>query len=206
MDKSIDVSNFEVLDGSVFVIWKWKWYEDHLESESDGEGEGNSCNQQAPEGNPAADEEAGSSEEEQDIVGAMVAIGWTSTVTHTVPFKCMGSAKELRYQEALARAAQLLHAGEDVPCNLVPEPTNPVDSRAIAFHCKVDGSWKCIGYVLREVLEDVHTAINDKVIIRVQFEWVKFMVHWKQPGWYAAVSITRFGEWSRTVTSSQSQK
>ena len=40
--------------------------------------------------------------------------------------------------------------------DLVPEPENPQDSKAIAFKCKVDGKWCVIGYVVREALDVVH--------------------------------------------------
>ena len=38
---------------------------------------------------------------------------------------------------------------EDVPCILQAEPSNPVDAKAVASKCKVDGSWKTIGYAVR---------------------------------------------------------
>ena len=60
-------------------------------------------------------------------------------ITHSIVFKCIGCTKEHRYQEILCRAAQYLARGEDLPCIVEPEPSNPVDARAIAFKCKVDG-------------------------------------------------------------------
>ena len=48
-----------------------------------------------------------------------------------------------------------------------PEPTNPVDARAIAFQCKVDATSKTIGYVVSEVLDDVHLAISTDSIKEV---------------------------------------
>ena len=74
--------------------------------------------------------------------------------------------------------------------------SNPVDAKAIAFKCEVDGSWKTIGYAVSEVLDDLHAALEQKVIINVKFEWIKLIFHWRVPGWYAGISITRNGEWS----------
>ena len=54
-------------------------------------------------------------------------------MTHTVTFKCMGTTKEDRYHETLARVAQLRNAGQDIPYRLQPEPENPFDSLAIAL-------------------------------------------------------------------------
>ena len=41
-------------------------------------------------------------------------IGFSPVVTHTITFKCIGSNNEKRYQETLARVAQLRNGGQDV--------------------------------------------------------------------------------------------
>ena len=46
------------------------------------------------------------------------------------------------------------------------------DSKAIAFHCELEGKWYLIGEVVRGVLDAVHKAIQDKNIISVKFAWV----------------------------------
>jgi len=56
---------------------------------------------------------------------------------------------------------------------------------------------------VKEALDDVHSAINDKKILRVKFDWIKFIVHFKRPGWYAGIRMTQSGEWSQTVLQSQ---
>ena len=133
-------------------------------------------------------------------------LGFSPIVTHTVTFKCIGTTKEDRYQETLARVAQLRNAGQEVLCKLQPEPENPFDSLAITFRCEVDSSWYTIGYVVKEALDDVHEALSAKKIIAVSFDWVKFVIYWRTPGWYAGIKISRIGEWSRTVVLSQSAK
>ena len=45
---------------------------------------------------------------------------------------------------------------------------NPVDARAIAFKLETDGCWKCVGYVVREVQEEVHSALQAKAITLVK--------------------------------------
>ena len=96
----------------------------------------------------------------------------------------------------------LMQQGENVEVKLVPEPDNPYDSKAIAFHCKVDGNWCLIGYVVREVLDTVHQAIKEKKIIYSKFAWVKYRVVWLRsgPGFYAGVNIALDGEWPTIVT------
>lgn len=74
----------------------------------------------------------------------------------------MGTTKDGRHQETLARVAQLRSAGQEVQCKLQVEPENPIDSLAIAFRCEVDNSWHTIGYVVKKALNDVHEALSAK--------------------------------------------
>ena len=127
-------------------------------------------------------------------------------VTHAVTFKCIGCTKENAYQEMLKRIAQMQHRGEDVPCKIQPEPENPIDSEAIAFKCKLDDQWHTIGYVVKEVLKEVHEALAQNKVTNVSIDWVKFVIYWKTPGWFAGIKITKIGEWSRTVVMSQSAR
>ena len=128
-----------------------------------------------------------------------------SFVTHTVTFKCIGCTKELQYQEALCRAYQLLGSG-NITCRLKPEPDNPVDSEAIAFECDIDQRWRIIGYVVREALKELHQVMEENEIIGVSINWIKYIIVWKSPGWFAGIDITRIGEWSSTNMKSQSAR
>ena len=86
-----------------------------------------------------------------------------------------------------ACVAQLRNAGQEILCRLQPEPEKPFDSLAIAFRCEVDSSWHTIGYVVKEALDDVHETILAKKITAVSFDWVKFIIYWRTPGWYAGI-------------------
>jgi len=90
-----------------------------------------------------------------------------------------------------------------VPVKLEKEPSNPVDSRAVAIMCCINDVWERIGYIVKEALDDVHMAIEQKKILKIQFDWIKFIVHYKKPGWYAGIMITRNGDWSPTVLRSR---
>ena len=57
-------------------------------------------------------------------------------------------------------------------------------------------------YVVREVLDEVHEAINKK-ILDVSFYWIKNTVHFRSPGWYAGIRIQRNSEWSLGVLRSR---
>ena len=125
-------------------------------------------------------------------------------ITHSVIFKCIGNLKEHRYQELLALAKKKINEGVIVQVNIKKEPDNPIDSKAIAFACDVSGTWERIGYVVREALDEVHKAMDNGLILKVEFDWIKYIVHFKNPGWYTGIKITRSGEWSQSVLRSRS--
>ncbi len=152
----IDVTGMDILaNNHVFVGWKWYWdiacshsHEDSCDSNND------------------------SNNDSDDIIDNAL------QRTHTVVFKCIGTTKEESYQEVLAKSNRRLRNGENVPVRLTPEPSNPVNSKAIAFECEIDGHWERIGYVVNEVLEEVHIAINNEKIEGVRFKWIKFITDW----------------------------
>ena len=98
-------------------------------------------------------------------------------ITHTVIFKCIGSNQEESYQLALWKSKQLLKSGQQVPVELLPEPSNPKDSQAIAFVCLIDGKWEKIGHVVQEALSDVHVAIKKRIVLSVKYDWIKFIMY-----------------------------
>ena len=84
---------------------------------------------------------------------------------------------------------------------LKPEPENPYDNKAVAFICQADenAEWKRIGYVVREAADEVLTALNANKILNISFEWIKYIVYFRNRGWYAGIKITRSGEWPQQV-------
>ena len=80
--------------------------------------------------------------------------------------------------------------GEDFVVKLIPEPENVADSRAIRFGVNIDGTWRTIGYVVREIVEEIHSAIETNSIVSTEFAWVKYKLWKKAPGYYVAVTIT----------------
>ena len=189
-----------------FVIWKWDWL-DEYDDDSSGTESRTSIEVISETPSPENSDEEISDEEfyDEEASASTVAIDVQSQVTHTITFKCMGSAKEDRYQESLKQISELRNNEVEVLCRIKPEPNNPYDSKAIAFECKIDGSWKVIGYIVREVLNEVHQALVAKKIVEVYIDWVKFKV-WRSMGWYAGINITRVGQWSKTIVHCQSLK
>ena len=177
----MDVTSYQLFEGHVvFVMWEWCWVD----------------------GGNLSDEELGvdleeplpSSEEEDEVA---------PSITHSIPFKCIGHLKEKRYQELLAIASRKLKQGESVPVKLQKEPKNQYDAQAIAFMCKAEHNWERIGYMVKEALPDVHQAMDANKIINVYFDRIKKVLDYRKPGWYAAIIIKRSGEWSRVVQQSQ---
>ena len=84
-----------------------------------------------------------------------------------------------------------LEQGHEVPILLAPEPTN---SRAIAFMCMVNGKWHRVGYVVNEILDEVHQALSRGEVVKVKFA-VKYISDWSRsgPGFFAGVDVTKHG-------------
>ena len=101
----------------------------------------------------------------------------------------------------LSKKCELRTEGHEVSVNIFCEPENPVDSKAIAFRCQIGDEWHTIGYIVREALDSVHTAIRNQDIISVRFSWVSYLVSWSRsgPGYYAGINITVRGRWPQEV-------
>ena len=123
--------------------------------------------------------------------------------THTVTFKCMGANRDSNHQAVLAATFETRGEGNDVPVRICPEPDNPKDSEAVAFQCYLSGAWKRIGYVVNEALPEVHSALENKTILSVEFAWVKFLLCWSYsgPGFYAGINESKGGDWSNHYSS-----
>ena len=157
----------------VCVLWEWEWIEDveepSIESQEDSDHDSDSTDSEVP--------------------PSCVA---TIPVTHTVTFKYIGTVQSPAYQNTLKKVCELRTEGHEVSVNIFCEPENPVDSKAIAFRCQIGDEWHTIGYIVREALDSVHTAIRNQDIISVRFSWVNYLVSWSRsgPGYYARINIT----------------
>ncbi len=84
-----------------------------------------------------------------------------------------------------------------MPVSLLKEPLNPRDSKAIAFKCQLDGKWETIGYVVSELLDEVHHAMDTGRITSVEFAWISYVTDWSSgPAYFAGVWVEKRGEWS----------
>jgi len=118
----------------------------------------------------------------------------------TVTFKCVGVTRDPSYQEVLKLVNEQLQKGNDVHVKPVLEPNKPFDSHAVSYQCQLDYSWNVIGYVVQELSDYVRDAILTEAIVATKFSWVKYkVVRTTGPGFYAAINITRKGQWPPAV-------
>lgn len=183
---SVNISKYKLHCQQVFVIWKWTWKQEESECERDDDPIGVDTDTSSEES------EVHSSEDELQI-------------THSVVFKCIGCTKEGRYQHILSMASKKIKQGQAVSVKLQKEPDNVKDSRAIAFVCNANCQWERIGYVVREALDAVCHAMDNNLINEVRFDWIKYIVHFKNPGWYAGVAINKSGRWPTSVLRCQTK-
>ena len=73
--------------------------------------------------------------------------------------------------------------------------------RSLALSTEAKGQWHTFGYVVTELLEEVHGAIVQHEVIKTTFKTIKCMFTCTRcdHGFYAAVNITRKGLWSSQV-------
>ena len=82
---------------------------------------------------------------------------------------------------------------EEVKVQLQPEPENKFNSKATAFQGFISDEWHRIGYIVKEALDDVHSAPEQNAITSIEFAWAKYLLTWTKsgPGYFAGIKITR---------------
>ena len=187
----------------VMLVWEFEWITVNDDESSESEADVASCEQYNPHVHSDSDLSAGETQSTDSGPPPFL-----PTQTHTVTFKCIGSTHSNESQNVLSKISKILRDGGDVSVCVQPEPDNQYDSKAIAFVCNVDGKWQRIGYIVRECLDHVHKALQEKRILAVKFSWAKYLVCWSHtgPGFYAGVNISISGEWHSDVVRHQSTR
>lgn len=185
------------MNDAVLIIWKCKPLQNPSETEHEEE---NCLAGNVYEENHRLEDEC-SSESSMDSNYSENLRGTTPCVPCTVVFKCIGATKDTQSQDALCTAKDRISSGWTVPVRMRPEPTNIADSQAIVFECELDGKWRKIGYVVRNILNEVHAAMGANLIISACFKCIKYVTHWSHsgPGYYAGISVTKSGPWDHKV-------
>lgn len=185
----------------VMLVWEWEWTSyDSSDSEEEEE--------DIESGEPNNPYLQSDSEHSADETTDSEPPPFLPSQTHTVTFKCIGSVHSQDSQMVLSRISKVLCQGGSVSVCVQPEPDNQYDSKAIAFRCHVDGKWQRIGYVVRECLDHVHKAMQDKRLLSVELAWAKYLICWSRsgPGFYAGINMSISGEWHRDVVRCQSTR
>ena len=172
--KSVGNKYIQFPSTGVLIVWKWE-----------------SMNYDDSNDESSTEELSETDEESCTMANCRVA-------SHVLTFKCIGATKSQDYQTALRKARDLMLGGQVVPVTLVHEPTNPRYSRTLAFVCHIEGKQQTIGYVVSEVVEEVHLAIDAASIVSVKFAWVRYITDWtcSGPGFFGGVDIEKKGHWS----------
>ena len=181
------------------VVWEWEWttVEDIDSNSSDSEEESREQH------NPYLQ-----SDTEHSDSDALNVPDSLPTQTHTVTFKCIGSVHDVNKQLLLSNISKLLRDNKTVEVRVLPEPDNKFDAKAICFQCYHDHKWQTIGYIVRECLDHVHKALEQKRILSVKVAWAKYLMCWSRsgPGFHAGINISLNGVWHRDVVQSQSTR
>ena len=63
-----------------------------------------------------------------------------------------------------------------------------------------------VGYVIRELTEEVHDALSKNEIVNVELQWIHYMFKGfaSGPGFYAGIQVTRNGKWSTLALAGKS--
>lgn len=117
--------------------------------------------------------------------------------TDTFPVK--GSFWDSRYQESLIKCVERKAKGENIGVRACFETDNLRDKNAIKFEVLYFNAWHVIGYCSVEKIPKLTKAIRRKEISSRKLKYVKRK--WVHPisafRYYAAVSITKQGQWDR---------
>ena len=143
------------------------------------------------------------------VSGSEVSMGSPEpAVVHTITFKCIGCTRDKDSQNILKEVSLKLAHQEVAMVRLQPEPQNKFDSKAIAFQAFISDEWHRIGYIVKEALDDVHSALEQNMITSIEFAWAKYLITWTKsgPGYFAGINITRKGKWSKEVCLSASTR
>ena len=185
----------------VVVVWEWSWIEDSSDAAITHVSETEASITHVSETSLAA---TGLSDSNESTESFQPGHQQTSTVT----FKCIGTQHDQHAQGILEIVSHYLDEGNEVPVNIYPEPTNPRDTKAIAFKCWIENDWHRIGYVVSEARDEVNDALQNGKILEVKFSWARYLVKWVRsgPGWYAGINITIAGQWSTAIHHSASSR
>lgn len=124
-NQSIDLSNFNVVCGGVFVIWNWAWVGDDVDSDNDTSESSRESSARVVLETPNESLD----ERELEPESLLANVSCKPLTIHTVvTFKCIGCTEEEYYRKALSKATKLMNCEElSLHFRLAPKtsPANP---------------------------------------------------------------------------------
>ena len=189
----VNTLNLKLPPQGVIVVWEWKWRESSSTSSEYSEEEEIESTEQY---NPYLHSDSANSSSENGLESSS-----SQYLSHTVTFKPSA-------QSVLCQISRMLRENQVVHTKIETEPENQYDVRAIAFFSFVDGKWQRIGYIVRECLEHVHSALSEGKIVSISLSWAKYLACWIRSGprYYAGVNITIVGQWHQDVVRARSTR
>ncbi|KAL9977484.1 hypothetical protein ACROYT_G014892 [Oculina patagonica] len=139
------------------------------------------------------------SESEDDQTGdATDSIEDNEEITHyTEYFKVKGSTYHEHFQNALRKSKRLLLDKEDVPVQLIIEPTNVADENAIIVQAELEHKWHPVGYIPGVKVKKTMDALDKNEIATIKFksiEW-KYIYALGEFRYVSAIVVTKVNKW-----------
>lgn len=119
-------------------------------------------------------------------------------ITHyTEYFKVKGSTYHEHFQNALRKSKRLLLDKEDVPVQLIIEPTNVADKNAIIVQSELEHQWHPIGYIPGVKVKKTMDALDKNEIATIRFksiEW-KYIYALGEFRYVSSIVVTKVNKW-----------
>lgn len=116
---------------------------------------------------------------------------------YTEYFKVKGSTYHDHFQKALRKCKRLLLDKEDVPVQLLIEPTNVADENAIIVQAELEHQWHPVGYIPGVKVKKTMDALNKHEIATIKFkaiEW-KYIYALGEFRYVSSIIVTKVNKW-----------
>ena len=118
---------------------------------------------------------------------------------HSLPFKVLGTCYSTSQQEAVKEAFEHTYGqNRHILVKLEAEPSNTVDSRAIAVFIKSSVDYKK-SRLYCERVNAISTSITQRNSLEVSVRAIRFCTTFLMTGFYLTIDITKRGLWERPV-------
>lgn len=121
-----------------------------------------------------------------------------TNMTHTLPFKVLGSCYCKERQIVLERALEFMDHNRLVLADQVCDTQNKQDPNAIAVQIMTDDEFDTVGYIARELTQYVHPCMGTPGF-HVSVKNIRFRTNFLRIGFYLTINITKQGIWDDVI-------